>query len=352
MVNRTPIGDTLAAKPSPAKVYFELETYDRYHRDDWEERLGSLFSGAPQTAMRVTRADEADFIIEPQVWHSFLAGRTFRTAPGSHYRRHPEKTFAWDSGDSPNGRLPGLYCSLSHRLASPARHRGFCYPLRTNRLVRECALDEARLLFGFSGNVTSPLRARLFVELQGAARTGLGLLRRTESIFNRLYYKESDQDRARFIDDMRQCHFVLCPRGNGLSSIRLFETMEAARVPVIISDALMLPQCVNWSECSIQVPERDIARLPAILAARESDWERLARNARRQWERCFGEANLLPTLLDQVRDIVRTRAGTEKSERYFFPVRVLPDFLLVKAKAAARRIQALPRRAARQASSR
>ncbi len=320
-------------------LYFELETCDRYHRADWEDRLAAWFAGGTAALRRAARAADAEFVIEPQTWHSFLGGRIFGVAPSSHYAQRPDATFAWDSGDFPTGRLPGLFCSLSRRLFDPARHRSFCYPLRVNPLIAEYPLTEARYLFGFSGNVTAPVRARLLTELRPAADAGLGLLRQTGSLFTRIYDPGADVERARFADDLRQCRFILCPRGNGLSSIRLFETMEATRVPVIISDALVLPQCVNWADCSIIVPEAKIAHLPNILEARAADWPRLAANARREWARCFAPATLLPNLVAQVKDIVCIRRRSEKNQKYFFPFHVLPDFALVQAKRAHRTLQ-------------
>jgi hypothetical protein len=326
---------------TPRSLYFELESYDRFHRSAWEERLAGWFAASPKVAVRAERAADAEFIIEPQSWHSLIDGKVFSTAVESHYKQRPEATFAWDSGDFPTGRLPGLYCSLNPWLADPVRHRSFCYPLRANPLVRECPLSDALYLFGFSGNITAPLRGRIFSQLQGSADKGLALLRQTESIFHRLYCAESDADRARFMDDMRRCRFVLCPRGNGLSSMRLFETMEAARVPAIISDRLILPQCVDWSSCSVRVPESDIGRLPEILAGRENDWQRLARNARSEWERCFSDASLLQNMVGQLRDIVGQRIRPEKNQRYFFPFRVLPDYTRVRAKQLVRCVQSL-----------
>jgi len=325
------------------RLYFELEHYDRYHRADWEDRLAAWLAGAAPAVERCTRADDAEFIIEPssQLQTFLPGGRVFTVAPQSHYHTRPEATFAWDQGDLPTGRLPGLFCSLSQRLADPTRHRGFCYPLRMNRLVRECPQSDVRYLFGFSGNITSPLRARLFRELRGAADAGEGLLRRTESLFMRIYDPATDFERARYIDDLRQCRFILCPRGNGLSSIRLFETLEAGRVPVILSDALLLPQCIDWSACAIIAPERDLAGVPALLASREGDWPQLARNARREWERCFGHVTLLPTLIAQIRSIAAGRHQPESLQRYLFPFRALPSYALVRAKAVVRRLHAL-----------
>ncbi len=325
------------------RLYFELESYDRYHRASWENNLASWFNGAVGLVRRVNRPADAEFIIEPAAAHSFINGRVFTVAPDSHYRTHPENTFAWDAGDHPTGRLPGLFCSLSKRLVDPARHRGFCYPLRINHLIKPCALNEAKYLFGFSGNITAPVRFRLFTELANEAKAGRGLLRQTESIFTRIYNPATDADRMRFVDDLRQCRFILCPRGNGFSSIRLFETMEAKRVPVIISDNLQLPQCVNWHSCAVVVPESDIARIPELLSSREEDWPRLANNARSEWERCFDDRTLLSSLVAEVQAIRAARNRRENMQRIFHPFRVLPEYTLVRAKAFARRLQSLKR---------
>lgn len=325
-------------------LYFELEHLDRYHRADWEDRLAGWLDGCGGQIKRCLKPDDAEFILEPNSLHSFIGGRAFRVAPKSHYRRRPESTFTWDPGDHPTGRLPGLYCSLSRRLSSPARHRGFCYPLRINRLVSECPQSEARFLFGFSGNITSPLRARLFTTLSDAAAAGRALLRQTESIFMRIYDPATDQERARFVDDLRLCRFILCPRGNGLSSIRLFETMEADRVPVIISDALHLPDCVDWLACSIRIPERELAHIPELLSDREAEWPRLAAKARSEWERCFGDENLLPVMVGELRSILAVRGRPESMQQYFFPWQILPDYSVVCAKSLRRRLQALRHR--------
>jgi len=45
---------------------------------------------------------------------------------------------------------------------------------------------------------------------------------------------------------MARSKFVLCPRGVGRGSYRVFETLCAGRVPVIVSDDWQLPDGVDW----------------------------------------------------------------------------------------------------------
>ncbi len=58
--------------------------------------------------------------------------------------------------------------------------------------------------------------------------------------------------------------FVLCPRGIGTSSIQLYETLEAGRVPVIISDQWVPPAETDW-RFAIQVEERRTSSIPGLL---------------------------------------------------------------------------------------
>lgn len=83
---------------------------------------------------------------------------------------------------------------------------------------------------------------------------------------------------------MAQSKFVLCPRGLGPASYRLFETMEMGRAPVIISDDWQFPVGPNWNEFSFQVPESDIAKIPEILEQNEARALEMGWAARRAWE--------------------------------------------------------------------
>ena len=58
--------------------------------------------------------------------------------------------------------------------------------------------------------------------------------------------------RRRFAETMFRSKFVLCPRGHGTSSIRLFETLAAGRVPVVISDDWVAPKGPTWDACSVR----------------------------------------------------------------------------------------------------
>lgn len=48
--------------------------------------------------------------------------------------------------------------------------------------------------------------------------------------------KFNDPDKAGYLDSIRAAHFVLCPRGVGRWSYRLYETLAAGRVPIVSPD--------------------------------------------------------------------------------------------------------------------
>lgn len=62
--------------------------------------------------------------------------------------------------------------------------------------------------------------------------------------------------------------YVLCVRGAGNYSIRLFETMAAGRIPVIVDTDLVLPcaDVVDWEGLAVWVPLADLDRIDELIA--------------------------------------------------------------------------------------
>ncbi|NJC27870.1 hypothetical protein GGR27_003388 [Lewinella antarctica] len=106
--------------------------------------------------------------------------------------------------------------------------------------------------------------------------------------------------------------------------MRLFEAMRAARVPVVIADDWVRPPFVDWSSCCIMIKENSIGELPQILRKLESRAEQIARNARSEWERVFGEENFFHHTVEAYLLILRARekaTTTQKLSRYAKVVR-------------------------------
>jgi hypothetical protein len=111
-----------------------------------------------------------------------------------------------------------------------------------------------------------------------------------------------------FCDVMNDSIFALCPSGTGPNSIRLWESLGAGAIPVIIADTLALPgNSALWKEAAVFCPENEnaIKLLPEQLARVAQDAELLQRkrSAMRQlWLKygpdCF-VYDILKLLLDQ-----------------------------------------------------
>jgi hypothetical protein len=139
---------------------------------------------------------------------------------------------------------------------------------------------ERRYLFTFQGGSTSLLRKRLFnVKFD---RDDV-LIENTSKYY---HWDDSQPDRRDrqlvYAETVTASHFVLCPRGAGVGTIRLFEVMASGVAPVLLSDDYELPPGPAWDTFLLRVPERDIARLPALLEAQvgsAAERGRLAREA-------------------------------------------------------------------------
>jgi hypothetical protein len=103
---------------------------------------------------------------------------------------------------------------------------------------------------------------------------------------------------VQYADTLTRSLFVACPNGYCPTSRRLFETMRAGRVPVVISDTWRPPPLVDWDSCSIRVAEHDVNNLPEILREREPDAEELGRRAREIWEQRFSPQGMVHQLVE------------------------------------------------------
>jgi len=190
------------------------------------------------------------------------------------YREYADKCAVYTEEDSYLPLFPGVYCSAEvDESTRTGRVFNFSYMGRNGRhanpFVRDIAVCqdshviEKKYLFSFQGGSTSFVRKRLF--RINFNRSDV-LIENTSSFLN---WDNSQADRSdrqrRYADILAASDFVLCPRGAGAGSIRLFEVMGAGVAPVLISDKYALPPGIDWDTFLVRCSERDIARLPHIL---------------------------------------------------------------------------------------
>jgi len=184
------------------------------------------------------------------------------------YLAFPDKCAVYTEDDNYLPLIPGVYCSAENdEHAKAGRTFSYSYISRngrySNSLVTPAGSATKKYLFTFQGGSTSLLRKRMF---------NLNFNRADVIIENTSSYHHWDLTQAdrefrqqRYADTISASHFVLCPRGAGLGSIRLFEVMCAGVAPVLIADKYLLPPNIEWEKFLLRIPERDISRLPELI---------------------------------------------------------------------------------------
>lgn len=190
--------------------------------------------------------------------------------------------------DWPFAFLPGLYTSLSKNLPWAS---GWAFALDDDEAPS--GGEAGRYLYSFLGRLsTHPVRG-LVRKLDGPQTPCLDVAEAPQRFSGWDY-------RRTFAQVLRDSRFVLCPRGFGASSIRIFEAMRAGRVPVIVSDAWNEPPVGDWPAFSLKVRESDVARIPDICGEHAGAAVTMGRAARMAFEHYFGPMRFFETALDAV----------------------------------------------------
>jgi glycosyltransferase involved in cell wall biosynthesis len=197
--------------------------------------------------------------------------------------------FLFSESDWPFPVLPGAFPSLYKPVPWAC---GWCYlpKVAAENEVPQIGSLAPRFLFSFLGRAwTHPLRMRL-LSLDSETSPCLDV----DDAPKRLRGFE-------YVNSYRQLiigsKFVLCPRGFGASTIRIFEVMSLGRVPVIISDQWQPPPGIKWEEFCVFVAERDLVRIPHLLAQLEGDAARMGRCARDVFDANFSPEVFFERLL-------------------------------------------------------
>ena len=262
-------------------------------------------AGAPARHSLAPSPADAELIL---LCGSFTA-RPRRLTEHPLYRAFPERCAVYTGDDHYCPLAPGVYTSPRRGLSTAVgrvRSHAFAssYGDHGNLAVQAAAArfdpgapGPASLLLSFEGSASSRLRRRLFaLDLdpgECAVRDSTGA------------YDHFDHDaparaegQARYVRTMLDSAFVLCPRGVGTGTLRLFEAMSLGRAPVVLSDRYVLPRGPDWAALALRVPERHVGRVAAILRAERPGAAARGAAARRAWERHFAPDVLFDELVD------------------------------------------------------
>jgi Exostosin family len=258
---------------------------------------------------------EADLILFVEV--SGGAGHYFeRVRRHPLYRANRAKTYLFSSTDKFVPLLPGVYASLERSWYSPEWCRpGHYLGVRESGDMRyDPRHPPPSYLFSYVGSTnTHPIRKRLMQLDHSDA-----LLIDTSTANDEQTLMPSEYER-RYACSIRQSAFVLCPRGGGTSSLRLFETMMLGRVPVVVSDEWVPPEGPDWETFSVSVKQSEIATIPAVLAERESEARAMGLAARAAWLDWFSETSSFHRIIEwclQLAPSAPSRAGYRRYAPY------------------------------------
>lgn len=244
------------------------------------------------------------------------------------YRRlsaHPlvrmfhEKAYMVNEVDKPWCVLPGLYSSMPKRFFQENRQVAFGFFSTPNDYVKyiykQGDTRERRWLFSFVGALSHRCRKQI-IELASRSPSV-----QDTSDFN-VWHCSPDIKSSQgqnYASVMADSKFVLCPRGMGTSSFRLFEAMEAGRAPVIISNQWVEPNFVDW-DFVVRIPEHDVLSIPDYLSSIADEANDRGEAARRAWEKTFAPDQVFHTAIDAVGSLAELRKNAT-TRIYFQNVR-------------------------------
>ena len=183
------------------------------------------------------------------------------------------------------------------------------------------------LLFSFIGAYDptvymSDVRSKIFDNFAG---TKGSIVERTpewhfqKDVYNRqVYGAEISKDeeirlqdaKEKYLDVLSKSRFSLCPSGSGPNSIRLWESLRAGAIPIVLSDTLRLPlesfMPQLWEQSVLRVQESDVASIPDILADISiEDEEMLRKNGMSLFHQLCGVdgVNMHKTILKQFQHV-------------------------------------------------
>jgi hypothetical protein len=223
----------------------------------------------PKRFVLASAADEADVILYIEEGYLGLTDLpavldTINSAPrAAHY--------VFSECDWPYPFLPGAYPSLS-RLCRWADSWSFLPKIALMAAHLQRPLESPPYLYSFLGRRETHKIREAILSLDGPATPCVDLAD-GPARFPNFDYAET------YLRVIAESKFVLCPRGYGASSFRIFEAMALSRAPVIISDAWQPPPNIAWDRFCVFVPQRDVAKIPSLLRAHEERAEAMGQIA-------------------------------------------------------------------------
>tara|TARA_R100000388_G_scaffold89604_1_gene70455 strand:- start:86 stop:1000 length:915 start_codon:yes stop_codon:yes gene_type:complete len=152
--------------------------------------------------------------------------------------RLPKDTLCFNAGGNAGGIPIPLVCS---KIPNPPEH------------------VSNEILCSFVGSITHPVRSMMYEVLKDKSDCFL---------YTKNWHPEvKNEEKDLFLSTASKSKFLLCPRGYGLNSFRLYEAFQLGCVPVVITDKPFLPwqDELVWSDFAIIILPQQIENMYDIL---------------------------------------------------------------------------------------
>jgi len=232
--------------------------------DRYKKLANSYFKVAP--------LDQADFVLLPYKWHAGDEKATQYAHKASLFNKKLVVFFNDDSSEEisvPNSIIfrTSFYRATrkKNEHALPAWSEDFL----ANYFQSELQLrkKEHRPIVGFCGFVptnVSHVRRKSIDYLSSDNRVETNFIIRNQfwagAIGNEEHMKSA---RCEFVNNIVQSDYILCARGAGNFSYRLYETLSLCRIPVFIDTDSVLPyeEFIDWKRYCVWVDEKEISHI-------------------------------------------------------------------------------------------
>jgi hypothetical protein len=246
-------------------------------------------------------------------------------------RKYPEKCFSYSELDRPFPYLPGIHVSAPKAGFLRERIHTYAYisygpsePLR-NPFIASRPEATKRYLFSFIGRATHRCRVQLLNRRFERADVHIECPDYQHWDANRDGRHQVQQ--RHYVKIAQESCFALCPRGDGLASIRLFEMMEMGICPVILSDGWLPPEGPDWGAFAIFVQESQVDKLEMILDPLRGESARRGQLAREAWLKWFAPERQFDRMVEITSAIKARRRWPERYVRLFYKAALVHPLL-------------------------
>ncbi|MBE7382487.1 MAG: exostosin family protein [Leptolyngbya sp. SIO1E4] len=304
-------------EPDPIHYPFWLETQNS-SKYSWLN-LYDKYIDVGHTIFESADIEEADFAVMPPNWRT-IRGDSWRSKINQNaehlgiqfsqvVKRANKPLIVFFSGDCSDEDIPmkdaivfrqSAYCSrfkandfslpafcedaiefyFDNQL--PVRHKqekpivGFCGFLRSDSFKRkiQTALYYVITLVTRGRVGVSPYKGEILrsnaIELLSkshSVETNF-LIRRSQVFFENSNLEYKQKVRSEFVQNIIGSDYVLCCRGSGNYSIRLYETLACGRIPIFIDTDCVLPYdfAIDWKKYCVWIDENDLPNIAEKIA--------------------------------------------------------------------------------------